>query len=121
MRDVNYHELKTKDETIKWFEKNYGEFIANNNSNCYKKNTLGNSLFAYTGNMSGCYNEILELNKGSIDNIEKYIKQYYQEDNLNDTEQKILDIVAEDSERDIKLIYSAFDYNTIPQNIYLYH
>lgn len=114
----NYNSIKTIEEAIIWFKKNYSEFIKQIQKDSYNEKTLGYSLFIYTGSMSKDYNRILESNNGKIDNIDKYIDEFYETE--DPIEKDLNNCFSKDAKFDIKKIYESF-YNIIQDNIYLYH
>ena len=115
MKEKHFYEFRTETGTIEWFVNNYGDFIAKNN-NLNDTNKLGNALYAYTGSMSRCYNNLLKLNDGKLEGIENIVDDYYDIDG-----DELEKSYADETKNAIKLIYDAFIYNVISDNIYLYH
>ncbi|MGM9850335.1 MAG: hypothetical protein ACI31V_05520 [Bacilli bacterium] len=114
----NYNSIKTIEEATIWFKKNYSEYMKQIHNDSHNEKTLGYSLFVYTGSMSKDYNRILESNNGKIDNIDKYIDEFYKID--NHIENNYNNYLSKSAKFDIKKIYESFD-NVIRDNIYLYH
>lgn len=110
MMKNNYHEFKNGVEIYDWMHRNYEDFLDDIHKNSNTDNTLGNSLFYYTGSMSKTYNCILKFNDGSLSNIDETIKKYY-----------AIDRVDKETKYDIETIYNAFSLNEIADDIVLFH
>lgn len=119
--DANYYEFKSEEESEKWVNENYNEFISDTHKNSCIQGTLGCALFSYTGSMSKDYNNILKFNNGSITNVDNMIDEYYNANDNNGNEDSFNSFWAIDAKKDIKLIYEAFKKNYIKENIILFH
>lgn len=95
-------EFKNEIEANEFMVENYNKFLENNQKNIFKKGTLGDALFCYTGSMSYIYNNFL------FKNIDK--KVLIKDDTIDD-----------DDLNNIKLILDSFNKNIINEDIVLYH
>ncbi len=98
-----YKEFRTEKEINAWLNKNYYEFLNKTYNDSNKNGTLGEAIFSYTGSMSTRYNDILKDTNGDINRVNE------------------ISNLSKDQKDDINFLYNAFDYNVIPENIYLYH
>lgn len=98
-----YKKFRFENEAEEWFSKNYSKFLIKTHDESLELDTLGSAIFSYTGSMSKVYNDILMCINGDIDLINSVSN------------------ITFDEKQDIKILYNAFEYNTISEDIYLYH
>lgn len=116
-----FKEFINECDADEWLEKNYGKFLSKIQDEIDEQDTLGHSLFCYTGNMSKDYNLILEFNDASLKEIEEIIDKYYHNPNSDRIEMEINKVLAKDAKKDIRRIYNAFSFNVVTDDIVLFH
>lgn len=104
-----YIEFTDIDEAQKWFDNNFGKFIEKIYYEKDNDGTLGEILYGYTGNMSRRYNELLMINNGDLEGLDKL--NFKDEPDRNYMDSLVYGI---------SLIYNSFC-NKMPEDTILFH